>query len=330
MTDLLTSNVPLGASAKTTETVLPDWYTSYAQQLLANQQAVSNTPYTTYQGPRVAGFTPEQQQAFTQTAQAAQAYQPGLQQATQVAQQAATMSPLTVAQPYLTQAAAPATANVAQYMNPYMDQVVNRVGELGARTLREQLLPQIGEQFIKAGGYGGSRQAEAIGRSLRDVAESTQAKQAELLASGYGGALSASQADLARAGQLAATAGQIGATNVSAQQTSAEQLAKLAAAQQSLGLTGAGALQNVGTAQQALNQQNLDVGYQDFLRQQGYDQTQINAMLNTLGGVATAVPKATMETGYAPVSSSDLTKTTNSAQDLANLLATLKPFFTNP
>jgi len=182
-------------------------------------------------------------------------------------------------------------------MNPYTEQVVNRVGELGARTLREQLLPQIGDQFIRAGGYGGSRQAEAIGRALRDVAESTQAKQAELLASGYGGALTAAQTDLQRLAGLGGTTGQIGSADVQARQAAATQLADLAKQQQSLGLTGAGALQTVGGAQQALEQQNLDLAYQDFLRQQGYDQQQIDAMTKTLGGVAGAVPKSVLSTG---------------------------------
>lgn len=324
MADLLNSNVPLAPSAKTTETVLPDWYTNYAMQVLSNQQALSAQPYPTYQGPRIADFTAPQQQAFQQTQQAATAYQPGLQQATQVAQGAAAVSPLQAAQPFIQQAAQLAPSNLSVYMNPYMDQVVNRVGDVSARTLREKLLPEIGDEFIRAGGYGGSRQAEAIGRALRDVAESTQAKQAELLAGGYGGALTASQEDLRRLAGLGGTVGQIGAQDVQARQTAAEQLAKLATQQQSLGLTGAGALQNVGNAQQALEQQNLDLAYQDFLRQQGYDQQQINAMTSTLGGVANAVPKSVLESGYGPADASSILKNTSTLQTLLSSAAALK------
>ena len=306
MADFLNSNVPMAPTSRTTETVLPDWYTNYAMQVLSNQQALSAQPYTTYQGPRIADFSQPQQQGFQQATQAATAYQPGLQQATQVAQGAAAMSPLQTAQPYLATAGQRAPAYLPEYMNPYTEQVVNRVGDIGARTLREKLLPEIGDQFIRAGGYGGSRQAEAIGRAVRDVAESTQAKQAELLASGYGGALQAAQNDLSRIGALAGTAGQIGATDVQGRQQSAETLARLAAQQQALGLTGAGALQSVGAAQQGLEQQNLDLAYQDFLRQQGYDQQQINAMTSTLGGVANAVPKSELINQYAPVSAQSL------------------------
>lgn len=328
MADLLTSNVPLAPTAKTTETALPDWYTNYAMQVLANQQALSAQPYTAYQGPRIADFTPMQQQAFTQAQNAATAYKPGLQQAFQTAQSASGMSAAGAAQPYMQQAGQLAPSMINTYMNPYMDSVVNRMGELGARTLREQLLPEIGDQFVRAGQYGGSRQAEAIGKAVRDVAESTQAKQAELLASGYGNAMSSAQADLARLSQLGATAGNLGQADIASRQASADLLAKLAGQEQNLGLAGAGALQTMGQQQQALGQANLELAYQDFLRQQGYTQQQIDNMTKTLGGVAGAVPKSVLETGYGPVSANDLTKSTNTLQNIANLLTSAAPFFT--
>ena len=67
-----------------------------------------------------------------------------------------------------------------------------------------------------------------------------------------------------------------------------------------LGLTGAGALTAVGNQQQALNQTNLDKAYEDFMRQQGYPQDQINASLATFKGIAQGVPTATQESGIVP------------------------------
>lgn len=324
MASLLTSNVPLAPNASTVETVLPDWYTNYAMQVLANQQALSAQPYTPYQGPRVADFTPMQQQAFQQAQTAASAYKPGLQQAFQQAQGAAGMSALGAAQPYMQQASQTTPGVVNAYMNPYLDAVVTRMGDIGARTLREQLLPEIGDQFVRAGQYGGSRQAEAIGRAVRDVAESTQAKQAELLASGYGSAMSSAQSDLARMGQLGATAGQFGQADAASKQATAELLAKLAGQEQALGLAGAGALQSVGGQQQALGQANLDLAYQDFLRQQGYTQQQIDAATKTMQGVAGAVPKSTLTSGYTAVG--DSVPKTNTLQNIANLFTSIAPF----
>jgi hypothetical protein len=350
-------------------------------------------------------------------------------------------------------------SNIGQYMNPYMESVVNRIGELGTRNLSENIMPQIEGRYIQAGqlGYGGrggagtpSGMMTDTARAVRDTSADILGQQTAALQSGYTQAAGLSAADLARQGQLASTAGNlaqaqqqalsnigqqqanigaqmgnltqgqqsailaaagqqagigtqlgnlaqgqqqalsnigqqqanIGAqmgnltqgqqsailaaagqqagigtqlgnlaqgqqqalTNIGTQQanigaqmgnlTQGQQSALLAAAgqqanigtqsgnlaqtqqqqqlaasgalsglagqAQGLGLTGAGALGAVGAQQQQQGQRSLDVAYQDFLRQQGYPQEQINNMLNTFKGVATGVPSATQEQGISP------------------------------
>jgi len=457
----------------TSQTVLPDWYTNYAMQLLSNQQAQMATPYTAYQGPRVAEFSPLQQQAFGAVPAAATAYQPALGTATTATQnimgqnalgaaqpyfsQAAGMSGLGAAQPYLQQgqqlaqqstqalgmqaaeptlstaeklnsvaAAAPSyqqalgtmaqgtaagglsaaqpllsqagqlTTDVSQYMNPYISQVVDRAGEMGARALREKLLPEIEGRYVRAGQLGFGPRGGGVStpsgmmtdtaRALRDVDENVRAQQAQLLSQGYTQAQATAQADLARQAQLAATTGQLGTAqqqalleaaqqqagmgtqlgqltqaqqqalanigaqrgqlgtaqqqalaqagqqlgalgqiggnlttaqqsaladigsqigalggaDISRQLAAAGQLAGLGGQAQSLGLTGAGALQQMGSLQQGQAQKNLDVAYGDFLRQQGYNQEQINNALATFQGVVGGVPKAVTEEGIVP------------------------------
>lgn len=249
--DFLTEGKPVEAVpvSSTQQTILPDWYTNYAMDILANQQAVSTRPYATYQGPRIADFTALQQQGFEQTPQAAQAYKP-----------------------YLEQAGRSAADVTQQYMNPYTEQVVNRIGQLGTRTLREQVLPGIESEMIRAGQFGGTRQAELTGRAIRDAMEGISAQQAGALQQGYTQAQSAAQTELARQGALASQA-------------------------QQLGLTGVGALQQAGAAQQAQGQRNLDLGFEDFMRQQAYPQQQIQNMVATLQGVQPAVPQAAMKAG---------------------------------
>lgn len=253
-------------SPDSSQLTMPDWYTNYAAQILANQGAVAAQPYTTYQGPRVAGFSGDTNAAFDATRAAAGATAPGIAQAqgylsagaggsalsaaqgyfdraanmsgvdaadpylksaasmssvgaaTPTLQQGlgyygASTSPMGIqaASPFLSQAGLSSVSNIGSYMSPYTDQVVNRIGDLGARSLREKLLPQISDQFIGAGGYGGSRQAEAIGRAVRDTQESISAQQDQALESGYGTSLQAAQADQARQAQLAQTAGGLGA-----------------------------------------------------------------------------------------------------------------------
>jgi hypothetical protein len=315
LTDFLNNGqLPTGSTftSKTSETVLPDWYTNYAMQLLSNQQAQAAQPLQTYQGPRVAEFSPTTQQGFGMTGQAATAYQPALNTATQ-ATQGAINAPggLGVAQPYLGAAGQSSVANINQYMNPYTEQVVNRIGELGQRNLTENLLPAVEGRYIQAGqlGFGGrgnmggtpSGMMTDTARALRDTSADILGKQTEALQSGYTQATGLASGDLARQAALAGTAGGLGGQDLTRQLSGAGQLAEMGTAAQTLGLTGAGALQQVGATQQGQAQKNLDVAYSDYLRQQGYPQEQINAMLQTFGGVAAGVPKAVKDEGIVPL-----------------------------
>lgn len=324
MADLLnTSGVPLAPYASTTETVLPDWYTNYAMGVLSNQQAVSGTPYTTYTGPRIADFTPDQQAGFEATRAAAGSFAPALDMAGGALSTVAGMpSASTAAQPYLTASGALAPEVVGGYLDPYMTNVTDRIAALGNRNLTENLLPAIGDQFVGAGGYGGSRQAEAIGRAVRETQEGITSQQLGALSQGYQSSLGAAQTDLSRLGSLASTAGNLRASDVSSGISTAGALSDLGARTQGLGLAGAGALRDVGQAQQALDQQNLDVAHQDFLRQQGWDQTQIDALSRTLAAVKPAVPSTTLRQGYGNASSQP-SSSTSTAGAIASALGAI-------
>ena len=300
MTDFLNSgNANVTPYAETSETALPDWYTNYGMQLLSNQNAVMNAPYQTFQGPRVAALTPQQQQSMQMTGQAAGAYKPGLD-AAQQATQGLMNAPggMEAANPFLQRSAQTSASQVQQYMNPYQEAVVSRIGDLGARTLREKLLPEISDAFIKSGQFGGSRQAEMIGRGIRDTMEGISAQQAAALSQGYAGALQAAGTDLSRFGTLGQTAGALTAQDVDARRAAAAQMANIAGQQQTLGLAGANALQQAGALQQAQEQRNLDVAYEDFRRQQADQQARIDAALATYKGVAPGVPTGETRFGY--------------------------------
>lgn len=342
--DFLTQGQPVQAvpTSSTSETVLPDWYTNYAMQILSNQDAIANTPYTAYAGPRVADLTAEQQAGNDLAKQASTSYQPLLTQATgalrglagrsgyDVAKPSltdaatyygtsATPTGITMANPYLAAAGKTSVDNIGQYMNPYTNSVVDRIGVMAGRNLQENLLPQINDRFTGAGTFGGSRQAEAIGKTLRDLQESTLAQQTSALQQGYTQATGLQQGDLARQAELARTAGSLGQTQQQILQSAGHGIgalgatagglyntdtinqgnlsgkyADLAQQTQTMGLTGAGALQQIGAQQQALNQKNLDAAYQDFQAQQKYAQDQVTAQIAALQGVKGAVPTGTM------------------------------------
>ena len=304
--------IPQGSALTdmTKQTVLPDFYTNYAQDILAGQKALSNRPFTTAPMPRVAGFTPAQLEAFQKTGTAADAYQPLLGEATAAAQGAAAApGALETAQPYLGAAGQTSVANIDQYMNPYMESVVNRIGELGTRNLSENIMPQIEGRYIQAGqlGYGGRGGASTpsgmmtdTARAVRDTSADILGQQTAALQSGYTQAAGLAGTDLSRMGQLAGTAGNLAQTQQQQQLAASGALSGLAGQAQGLGLTGAGALGSVGAQQQQQGQRSLDVAYQDFLRQEGYPQEQIDKMIGTFKGVATGIPSATQEQGISP------------------------------
>lgn len=323
--------IPQGSALTdmTKQSVLPEWYTNYAMDILSGQQALANRPYETAPMPRVAGFTPTQQQSFGMTGTAASAYQPLFNQATQAAE-AATNAPgaLNTAQPFLNNAGQTSVSNIGQYMNPYNEAVTNRIGELGVRNLTENIMPQIEGRYIQAGqlGFGGrgglgtpSGMMTDTSRAVRDVSADILAKQTEALQSGYTQAAGLAGTDLTRFGNLASTAGNLAQTQQEQQLAASGALSGLGAQAQNLGLTGAGALGSVGALEQQQGQKNLDVAYGDFLRQQGYPQEQINNMMAAFQGVKGGVPNA--ETSYGISPSGVKQEYTSTGQDIASALA---------
>lgn len=188
--------IPQGSALTdmTKQSVMPEWYTNYAMDILAGQRGIASRPYETAPMPRVAAFTPMQEKSFGMTDAAAGAYQPmlsaattatqgamaapgslatsqpyftqamnlngvtaatpGLQQGAQFTAQSTDALGMNAAQPYLQQAGQSSVANIGSYMNPYNDAVTNRIAELGTRNLSENILPQIEGRYIQAGQLG--------------------------------------------------------------------------------------------------------------------------------------------------------------------------------
>ena len=164
---------------------------------------------------------------------------------------------LTAADPYLTAAGKSSYTDVGKYMSPYQTGVMDVIAKQGARNLSENLLPGVSDAFIKAGQFGGTRMGEFGSRALRDTQESVLNQQAQLANQGYGQALSASQADLARQAQLAGTVGSISGADLSRVLQGAGQYQNLAStaggltAQQMQNLASLGQAQTgAGQAQQ--------------------------------------------------------------------------------
>lgn len=274
--------VTLGGSSATQ---LPEWYNEYTKNMLGRAQAVADLPYATYGGPRIAGFTPTEQTGFEATREAAGAYKPLLGGAELALGKAATTSGMGAAQPYLAGASTTFPQAVGQYMNPYTQNVVNRISDLGVRQLQEKFLPAIGEEFTRAGQFGGSRMGEFGARALRDVQEAVLGEQAKALESGYKTAADIYGADVSRMADLARISGGLGAQDVQSLMGLAGKYGELGTTAQQLGLTGAKAIGGTGAAEREMQQANLNLAYEDFLRQQGYPAEQAKFLSGMLQGV---------------------------------------------
>ena len=288
-----------GTGSTTTQVQLPEWYTQYTTDMLGRAQAAANLPYAQYTGPRVAAFTPTEKTGFELTKSAAGTYEPFLQQAGQQLTGATTTFP----------------EAVGAYMNPYTQNVVNQIAEQGVRQLQEKYLPAVGEEFIKAGqfsvGPGSTRMGEFGARALRDVQENVLAEQAKALQAGYGQAADIFQADVARKAGLAGTA------------------ADIAGMAQRYGLTGAGAVTGVGEKEREMQQANLNLAYQDFLRQEQYPKEQIKFLGDVLQGVR--LPQTTVTqtsaTPAQPGGASGIEKAITGATGVQELIDKYKKYF---
>ena len=284
--NFLTQGTPLPSTSSTLSTSqVPQYLSDYLYNLMSGAYSAAQQPYQTYGGPRIAGFTDPQTQAFQATQNAASAYQPQLQAAQQTAAAGAGLSTLGAAQPYFTAASQTTPGVISNYMNPYQQNVIDQMGTQAQRQLTEKILPTIGDEFTRAGQYGSSRQQEIAQRGVRDIASGLEQNIGTQLAQGYTTAGQQAQADLARQASLGQAAGTLAGTQETAAANLANVQAGLGQKAQALGLTGAAALETTGAEQQAMNQKNLDLAYQDFQTQTQYPEQQLGFLSNIVRGL---------------------------------------------
>jgi len=324
--NFLTQGTPLPSTSSTLSTSqVPQYLSDYLYNLMSGAYSAAQQPYQTYGGPRIAGFTDPQTQAFQATQNAASAYQPQLQAAQQTAAAGAGLSTLGAAQPYFTAASQTTPGVISNYMNPYQQNVIDQMGTQAQRQLTEKILPAIGDQFTRAGQFGSSRQQEIAQRGVRDIASGLEQNIGTQLAAGYTTAGQQAQTDLARQASLGQAAGTLAGTQETADINLANTQANLAQKAQALGLTGAAALETTGAEQQAMNQKNLDLAYQDFQTQTQYPEQQLGFLSNIVrglpsGGGTTSGTTSSMGQTYSASPLASLASAGLSAAALSNLM----------
>ena len=159
------------------------------------------------------------------------------------------------------------TGQVAQdYMNPYMEQVVDRQKQAAIRDFNRMGAARAADA-VNAGAFGGSRQA--VNDYLAQ--EGLQQQLGDIDAAGREAAFRD-----ARAGFDADR--QIGMTGLG-------QLATMGGSRRAGDIQGAQLLEGIGKAQLGEQQAGLDMNYQDFLTQQNFNKDQLGFLSNILQGV---------------------------------------------
>lgn len=243
-----TSPSSLTSSVSDSSSTLPAWLQEYTRGLAGQATEVAGGDYQGYQAPtgaatygqdtqRIAGFDPMQTQANQNIVANQGNYQPYLNYASQTLPQA-----------------------VGNYMNPYTENVVDRIAQLGQRNLSENLLPQVNSTFTGAGQFGSSRNADFTSRALRDANESILGQQASALQTGFQNASTNALNDLSRQSALGQMTQQLGAQDASL-------------------------LSTVGQQNQALTQQNLDVANQDWQNQNNFQKGQLDWLSQIIRGL---------------------------------------------
>lgn len=259
-----------------TQSTLPAWYNSYIQGIASKATDIASNPFQAYPGQQLADFNDDQRAAFDTVRSNQGAYKPYL---------GAGGESLTGAVSAVSGPAAnwtdPGVAD--KYMSPYTKNVVDEIARVGNRNLTENIIPQVQSNFVGAGQFGSTRNAEILGRSVRDAQTDISGLQSTALQSGYNAGAGIFGADANRTQQQ-------GALQANTSIAAGAGLGSLATQAQALGNTDANALNTIGTQQQALEQTGYDKSKAIFDQQQNWDWTQ-------LGKVQGAVQGAQLPTG---------------------------------
>ena len=221
---------------------IPGYITDASKQLLNSGRRVIAQPYENYGGDRVAGLSGDSQAGINAIRGIGPQAQQRVNQGYNTA--GASMAPVT-------------SGEINQRMNPYMTNVIGQA----AREVRRDADIQgqsINQAAQNAGAFGGSRHGVVEANQERDVGRNITDLYERGYASAYDRASQYATDDRERALQTGRLQAALGAQG------------------QSLGSQAAQQQLGIGALQEQRQQQQMDVGYQDFLAEKQYPYDQLN------------------------------------------------------
>jgi hypothetical protein len=253
-TTITESGPSVSSINRTTVNEIPDYLTGASQDLVARGQALTSRPYEAYTGARVSEFSPLMNQAF------------GRMGGQQVAGQLGQASGLAGLAGQRASDYGMFQEGVQQYMNPYMQNVVD-VERRKAQEAADRQSAQLSGQAAKQGAFGGSGAALQQRALTRDTAQQL--------------------ADIQTQGSGRAYEQAVGQYNqgISSMLGAAGQLGGLGQQQFAQEMDITKGLGTAGDVQRQREQALLDVGYGDYLAEQKYPYEQLAFQQGLVAGV---------------------------------------------
>ena len=256
---------PPATQTVTQQATIPDELKPFVTDALEKARAIQERRevegYVPFSGPRIAEFAPEQTQAFESikglVGQGQQYFDPAAR--------------LTASSAF-----APTGPQVGQFMNPYLQNVVD-IQQREARRAADVERQQLGAQAVAAGGFGGSRQAILEAEQARNL----QQQLGDIQARGLAGAYEDAQARLQQQRERERLAGAQFGT-----------LGQVAPGQAFRELS---ALEAIGAQRQGQQQQALDIAQQEYEIARTFPERTLQDYQSIIRGYAAPIPASTVQ-----------------------------------
>ena len=256
---------PPTQSTVTQQATIPDELKPFVTDVLEKAQAIQERReeegYVPFSGPRIAEFSPEQTQAFEQikglVGTGQQYFDPAAR--------------LTASSAF-----APTGPQVGQFMNPYIQNVID-IQQREARRAGDIERQRLAAQAVGAGSFGGSRQAILEAEQSRNLQQQLGDIQARGLAAAYEDA----QARLQQQRERERLAG--------------AQFASLGQAAPGQAFRELSALEAIGAQRQQQAQQALDIAQQEYEIARTFPERTLQDYQSIIRGYAAPIPASTVQ-----------------------------------
>jgi hypothetical protein len=260
---------PPAQPTMTSQVTIPEYAQPYMEKLLGKAEALTESPYQTYDQQRIAGTTLQQEAARQEAAGLGTPGQFGVGTGMIGA---GGIGALGAGQQYMQMATDPTRTQA--FMSPYM-QAVTDIQKQSATREAQIAQNQANLASARQGTYGGARQALMQGERERGLLDRLNQIQAQ-----------GSQSAFEAARQAQQFGSELGLRGFGQAAQAGQAMGQLGAAEQAANLERLKAQEAFGAMTQQQQQQALDMAYQDFLTQQQYPYKQLGFMSDLLRGSA--------------------------------------------